>query len=153
MALQTEFDFTLPKGYVDNTGALHRHGTMRLATARDEILPMRDPRVQANEAYLTVVILSRVITKLGTLTTVSTGVIEELFAADLAYLQDFYGIINFGDPSVLLEATEPEEDADVPLAEGSSGGTPDDESPDRAETPAGRRRGSVEEILPEAREA
>lgn len=152
MGLQTEFDFTLPKGYVDNAGALHRKGTMRLATARDEITPMRDPRVQANDAYLTVVILSRVITQLGTLTTVSTGVIEELFAADLAYLQDFYGIINFGDPSVLLEQAE-EEPADVPLVEQPSSGSPDEETPDGARSRPGRRRGTVEEVEPEAREA
>jgi len=65
MSLRTEFPFTLPKGYVDGDGTLHRHGVMRLATARDEIAPLRDSRVQENEAYLTVILLSRVITELG----------------------------------------------------------------------------------------
>ncbi len=103
VSLQTEYSFTLPKGYVDSSGTLHRKGTMRLATARDEIAPLRDRRVIENEAYLTVVILSRVITKLGTLDEVTTKTIEELFTADLSYLQDLYGIINFGDPAVLEE--------------------------------------------------
>ncbi|NOY64098.1 MAG: phage tail assembly protein [Nitrospirae bacterium] len=94
MAFQTEFEFTLPRGYVDESGNLHNKGIMRLATAADEILPMKDPRVQANPAYLTVILLSRVITKLGTLETINTKVIENLFASDLAYLQDFYARIN-----------------------------------------------------------
>jgi hypothetical protein len=106
MSLQTEFTFTLPKGYVDDEGRLHRKGTMRLATARDEIQPLRDPRVNENEAYLTVIVLSRVITELGTVDQVTPKTVEGLFAADLSYLQDFYQIINFGDPSV-LERTEP----------------------------------------------
>ena len=110
VSLQTEYDFTLPKGYVDATGTLHRKGTMRLATARDEIAPLRDRRVMENEAYLTVIILSRVITKLGSVGDVDTNVVENLFTADLAYLQDLYGIINFGDPSVLEEL-----EADVPF--------------------------------------
>lgn len=92
--LQTEFDFTLPRGYVDPEGNLHREGVMRLATAIDEIAPMRDPRVKANEAYLTIILLSRVITKLGTLRQVNPHVVENLFSADLAFLQDFYRQIN-----------------------------------------------------------
>ncbi len=92
--LQTEFDFTLPRGFIDENGVMHRQGTMRLATAMDEITPLRDPRVRNNEAYLTVILLSRVITKLGTLRAISTHTIENLFAADLAYLQDFYRRIN-----------------------------------------------------------
>ena len=94
MGLQTEFEFTLPRGYVDQNGNLHRHGVMRLATARDEIDPLRDPRVRNNEAYLVIVLLSRVIVRLGDLTQISTGMIENLFAADLAYLQAFYRQIN-----------------------------------------------------------
>lgn len=90
MSLQTEFDFVLPKGYLDNQGNLHREGAMRLATALDEITPLGDPRVRANEAYLVVILLSRVITRLGTLTTISPQVIERLFAADLLFLQDLY---------------------------------------------------------------
>ena len=92
--LQTEFEFVLPKGYVDREGNLHRRGTMRLATANDEIAPLRDMRVRENQAYLTVVILSRVITRLGTLTEISPGVVENVFSADLAYLQNFYRQIN-----------------------------------------------------------
>jgi len=92
--LQTEFEFTLPKGYVDAEGNLNRDGTMRLATAMDEISPLRDPRVKANEAYLSVVVLSRVITHLGKVTDINTNLIENLFTADLAYLQDFYRKIN-----------------------------------------------------------
>lgn len=92
--LQTEFEFALPKGYLDAEGKLHQQGTMRLATAMDEIVPLRDPRVKGNQAYLTVVILARVITRLGDLTEVNTNVIENLFTADLAYLQDFYRQVN-----------------------------------------------------------
>ncbi|MDQ4075382.1 MAG: phage tail assembly protein [Chloroflexota bacterium] len=92
--LQTEFEFTLPMGYVDAEGNVHREGTMRLATAIDEIAPMRDPRVKANEAYLTIILLSRVVDSLGTLRDVNPHVIENLFAADFAYLQDFYRRIN-----------------------------------------------------------
>lgn len=94
MSLQTQFEFTLPRGYIDGEGTVHRRGVMRLATAMDEIAPLRDVRVSANQAYLTVVLLARVVVKLGTLSQVSTNVIENLFAADLAYLQAFYRQIN-----------------------------------------------------------
>jgi hypothetical protein len=94
---RTEIDFTLPKGYVDAGGTLHRHGVMRLATAADEILPLRDPRVQQNEAYLTVIVLARVIVKLGTLADIDTGTIEGLYASDLAFLQRLYEELNAGD--------------------------------------------------------
>src|SRR5690349_5609511 len=103
MGLTTEFPFTLPKGYVDAEGTLHRTGVMRLATARDEIEPLRDPRVRENESYATVIVLARVVTELGTLPRINTGVVERLFASDFGYLQDLYRIINFGDPSVLDE--------------------------------------------------
>lgn len=92
--LQTEFEFTLPRGYVDKEGNLHNQGVMRLATAADEIAPLRDPRVTANQAYLAVILLARVITQLGSLSDVTTNVIEGLFSADFAYLQDFYRRIN-----------------------------------------------------------
>jgi hypothetical protein len=92
--LHTEFAFVLPRGYVDETGAIHREGVMRLATARDEILPQRDPRVRENEAYLTVLLLSRVVTRLGSVPQVTSGTIEGLFASDLAFLQDLYRRIN-----------------------------------------------------------
>lgn len=94
MAFQTEYTFTLPRGFVDMSGVLHKEGTMRLATAADEILPMRDPRVQQNPSYLTIVLLARVITKLGSLPAVDTRVIENLYTMDLAYLQDMYQRIN-----------------------------------------------------------
>jgi hypothetical protein len=94
MAFQTEYEFTLPKGYVDEHGGLHRKGVMRLATAADEILPMKDPRVQQNPAYLTVILLSRVITRLGDLQAINPGIVEGLFSSDLAYLQEFYNRIN-----------------------------------------------------------
>ncbi|MFN0030047.1 MAG: hypothetical protein ACKV2O_23065 [Acidimicrobiales bacterium] len=104
MGLQTEFDFTLPKGFVDRQGGLHREGTMRLATARDELEPLRDARVEGPEdPYLTIVVLARVITNLGELPEITPSVVEGLFAADLAFLQDVYGIINFGDPGDLAE--------------------------------------------------
>ena len=91
----TEIEFELPKGYLnEKTGELHRHGIMRLATAADEILPLRDPRVQQNEAYLTVIVLARVIVRLGSLAEVHTGVIENLYASDLAYLQRLYERFN-----------------------------------------------------------
>ncbi|MFG2383774.1 hypothetical protein [Streptomyces avermitilis] len=92
--LRTEFEFELPRGYVDDSGTVHRHGVMRLATARDELIPMRDVRVQENPAYLSVVLLGRVITQLGTLSMVHDGVVENMFASDLAFLQDFYRQVN-----------------------------------------------------------
>jgi hypothetical protein len=94
---QTEIDFELPKGYVDDEGTLHRHGVMRLATAADEILPLRDPRVQQNEAYLIVIVLARVIVRLGSLKDIHTGVIEGLYASDMAFLQRLYEKLNAGD--------------------------------------------------------
>jgi hypothetical protein len=92
--LRTEFAFVLPRGYVDESGTVHREGVMRLATARDEILPQRDPRVRENEAYLTVILLSRVITRLGSLARIDPGVVEGMFASDLAFLQDLYRRVN-----------------------------------------------------------
>lgn len=92
--LQTEFPFTLPRGYVDSEGTLHREGVMRLATAYDEIAPMRDPRVQTNPGYLVLILLSRVIVRLGSLEQLNPKVMEGLFSADLAFLQDFYRQVN-----------------------------------------------------------
>jgi len=92
--LRTQFTFVLPRGYVDGMGAVHRDGVMRLATAKDEIVPLRDPRVRENEAYLTVLLLSRVITRLGALSDVHPGIIENMFASDLAFLQDLYRRVN-----------------------------------------------------------
>jgi hypothetical protein len=107
MKLQTEFPFTLPIGYVDGNGEVHKQGTMRLATAIDEIAPLRDPRVKANSAYLSIILLGRVVTRLGTNDTINTGVIENLFSADLAYLQDFYRRIN-ETGSAAIQCTCPE---------------------------------------------
>lgn len=92
--LRTEFPFQLPRGYVDEQGTVHRDGSMRLSTARDELIPLRDVRVQENPAYLSVVLLGRVITRLGTLPMVHDGIVENMFASDLAFLQDFYRQIN-----------------------------------------------------------
>lgn len=94
MAFQTEVEFTLPRGYMDADGTLHREGVMRLATAADEILPLKDPRVQANPAYLTVIVLSRVVTKLGGLADVNPRVIEGLYASDVSHLQALYQRVN-----------------------------------------------------------
>jgi len=107
IGFQTEIEFELPKGYVDETGTLHRRGTMRLATAADEILPLRDPRVQQSEAYIAVIVLARVITRLGTLSDINTGVIEGLYASDLAYLQRLYEKFNASDnaePALIPES-------------------------------------------------
>ncbi|MFF2324775.1 MULTISPECIES: hypothetical protein [unclassified Streptomyces] len=92
--LRTEFDFELPRGYVDDEGQVHRRGSMRLATARDELRPQIDLRVKENPAYLSVVLLSQVITQLGTITDVHAGVVERMYATDVAFLQDFYRRIN-----------------------------------------------------------
>ncbi|MBV7668403.1 hypothetical protein STHAL_02640 [Streptomyces halstedii] len=92
--LRTDFEFELPRGYVDDEGTVHRRGTMRLATARDELRPQIDLRVKENPAYLSVVLLSQVITQLGTVTDVHAGVVERMYATDVAFLQDFYRRIN-----------------------------------------------------------
>ncbi len=92
--MKTEFAFTLPRGYVDAHGAVHRDGTMRLATARDEIEPLRDAAVRQNEAYLTVLLLSRVVTRIGSITEVTPEVIENLYAADFDHLQRLYERLN-----------------------------------------------------------
>lgn len=98
---QTEYEFTLPKGYNDNDGNLHREGVMRLATAADEILPLKDSRVQGNPAYLIIILLSRVVTRLGTLSQINPKVIEGIYSADLTYLQDFYNRINGNGKSAI----------------------------------------------------
>lgn len=98
---ETEFEFELPLGYADEDGTLHRDGVLRRATAADEILPLRDPRVEKNPAYLIVILLSRVITRLGSLDQVTPNVIEHLYATDLAYLQDLYNRVNAVEPERL----------------------------------------------------
>ncbi len=103
MQMMTEYPFELPKGYLDESGVVHRKGVMRLATAADEIMPLRDPRVQQNPGYLTIILLARVVTKLGEVPVMNTHVIENLFTADLAFLQDMYQRINQEDtPQIAL---------------------------------------------------
>ena len=92
--MNTEFSFTLPRGYVDASGAVHREGVMRLATARDEIEPLRDAEVRRNEAYLAVLLLARVVTRIGDVVDVTPGLIEELYAADFDHLQRLYERLN-----------------------------------------------------------
>jgi hypothetical protein len=120
--LATEFDFELPRGYVDQEGTLHRTGVMRLATAADEIYPLQDPRVQNWPAYLIVVLMSRVVTKLGTVPDVNARVVEGLFSEDLAYLQDLYNRLNGLTPrviSVRCPHCEQSHELEVPLLGGS----------------------------------
>lgn len=99
-SFETEFEFELPRGYVDKNGEVHKHGTMRLANAADEIVPLSDPRVKMNPGYLSILLLERVVTKLGKLKRVDSHVIESLFTADMAYLQDLYQKINAVEPPV-----------------------------------------------------
>lgn len=162
MALKTEFAFTLPRGYLGPDGTVHRRGVMRLATARDEIEPLRDPRVQsADDPYLTIIVLARVVTELGSLSAVTPREIENLFAADLAFLQDLYGVINFGSPSDVqafldeanqaiaagapVELDEVEEILDDDSYDDEDEDTDD---PDDAQIATGRRRGGsvIEEV-------
>jgi hypothetical protein len=98
---KTEFEFVLPKGYVDKDGNVHKKGVMRLATAKDEIAPLQDYRVKNNEAYMTIILLSRVIVKLGELNNIATNNIENLYSADLDFLQRFYQKINSEESSVI----------------------------------------------------
>jgi hypothetical protein len=124
--LQTQYEFVLPRGYLDNAGALHKRGVMRLATARDELEPLRDPTVNGpDDPRLTILVLARVVQTLGTLELVTPHEIEGLFAADLAYLQDFYGVINFGsldDIDALLAAQEPAAPPSPPAVESAPEG-------------------------------
>ena len=112
-AFRTEAPFELPLGYVDESGVRHRRGVMRLATAADEILPMRDPRVQANPAYLSIIILSRVVMKLGSLADVDTQIVERLFTQDFEYLRRLYEELNGSD--------EPDGLDDLPAASRANG--------------------------------
>jgi hypothetical protein len=153
--IQTEYEFVLPRGYLDESGALHRRGTMRLATARDELQPLRDPTITSpDDPRLTILVLARVVKTLGTLVLVTPHEIEGLFAADLAYLQDFYGVINFGTQAeidALMAAQQEGEQAgagarppEVAGTGGSGPGGPDEATP--PEDRAARRRASIEEV-------
>lgn len=158
MSLRTTYEFTLPRGYVDDRGTVHRTGTMRLATARDELEPLRDPTIDGpDDPRLTIVVLARVVSTLGSLELVTAHEIEGLFAADLAYLQDFYGVINFGTEAEFeefvaaqqLEPATPTPTRDLPS-------TPLDvvvpDGPDGAMGALGRaRRSAIEEIPAETR--
>lgn len=167
--VRTEFEFVLPRGYLDDDGVVHRRGIMRLATARDELQPLRDPTISGpDDPRLTILVLARVVRTLGTLPLVTAHEIEGLFAADLAYLQDFYGVVNFGtdaDIDSLLAAqneaalprlsqeqasqTKPEPATSLPdrspvASAPAEAGSPDVDSDD-AERPAGRRS-AIEEV-------
>lgn len=122
--LRTEFEFELPRGYVDRAGTVHRNGVMRLATARDELLPLHDDNVRENPAYLTVVLLARVIENIGTVTDVSNAVIENLFASDLAFLQDLYRRVNQeGHTRAAVTCPECQHQFTVDVAGGRLGGS------------------------------
>src|SRR3954447_18971688 len=126
--LRTEFEFVLPRGYLDDHDALHRKGTMRLATARDELEPLRDPTISGpDDPRLTILVLARVVSRLGTMELVTPREVEGLFAVDLAYLQDFYGVINFGSDadidSMLAAQGGAEQPADLSPA-GPAAATP-----------------------------
>lgn len=140
-ALQTEFAFTLPQGFADEDGTLQREGRMRLATAADEILPLKDPRVRANPSYLTVILLSRVVVSLGTLEDVTPNTIESLFVSDIAYLQDLYERVNDRGADT-LDATCPGCGETFEVAIGDAGRTDtgipaDTDTPTDAGSPAG----------------
>ena len=158
MALQTEFEFTLPKGFVGKDGTLHRRGVMRLSTARDEIEPLRDPRITGpDDPYLTILVIARVVSELGTLDDITPREVEGLFAADLAFLQDLYGIINFGDPAdavALQRAVLPVDEEPEPVLEAAFEPEPEPEpardEQDKPVSSAPRRRGRIEEVTPTA---
>jgi hypothetical protein len=120
--MRTEFPFLLPRGFVDGGGTVHRDGVMRLATARDELVPLRDDRVRENPAFLTVVLLGRVVTRLGTITDVHAGIIENLFASDVAFLQDLYRRVNSeGHTRAGVTCPECQHRFDIELAGGRLG--------------------------------
>lgn len=118
----TQFDFILPRGFVDGEGRTHRHGTMRVATARDELLPLMDARVRDNPAYLTVVLLGRVVTRIGDITSVNDNLIENMFASDVAFLQDLYRRVNTeGHTTAAVHCPSCEHEFTVDLAGGRLG--------------------------------
>lgn len=151
MSLKTSYEFTLPRGYVDSSGHVHRTGTMRLATARDELEPLRDPTIAGpDDPRLTILVLSRVVERLGELGMVTSHEIEGLFAADLAYLQDFYGVINFGSQEEYEELVRSQRETALLGGEtstGSAGSAPTEtvvEEPTEQPRPA--LRTAVEEL-------
>ncbi|MCC2320969.1 hypothetical protein [Cellulomonas xiejunii] len=153
MTLRTRYEFTLPRGYVDREGALHREGVMRLATARDELEPLRDPTISGpDDPRLTVVVLARVVERLGALELVTTHEIEGLFAADLAYLQDFYGVINFGTPAEVEEFLAAQDEvAPAAAAVAVEEAAPAADVPDAGFVHARPARSAIEELPAETR--
>jgi hypothetical protein len=157
VCLRTEYEFVLPRGFVDRPGAVHRTGTMRLATARDELEPLRDPTVSGpDDPRLTVLVLARVVTRLGSLELVTPHEIEGLFAADLAFLQDFYGVINFGTQEEYEALLQAQQDLPAPPSPVAPAPVPAPSATDvPAPAPAGDavaaaadrpRRAAIEEI-------
>ena len=153
--IRTEFEFVLPRGYLDESGALHKRGVMRLATARDELQPLRDPTITSpDDPRLTILVLARVVQRLGTLDLVTPYEIEGLFAADLAYLQVFYGIINFGTATRRsISCSAPSRRSSRRAAAVTGGGRTDDRCPAEAAPrrgpngarPTGGDRGGAEQ--------
>lgn len=150
--LKTSYEFTLPRGYVDSSGQVHRNGVMRLATARDELDPLRDPTVKGpDDPRLTILVLARVVERLGDIEFVTPPVIEELFAVDLAYLQDFYGVINFGSQEEYDELIRSQRETTlVGNAEPSRPDLPADDAPAAEQPPRPVVRGAVEELARQA---
>ncbi|HLI54104.1 MAG TPA: hypothetical protein VKU88_07255 [Acidimicrobiales bacterium] len=159
--IRTQYEFVLPRGYLDESGVLHKRGVMRLATARDELQPLRDPTVTGpDDPRLTILVLARVVQTLGSMELVTPHEIEGLFAADLAYLQDFYGVINFGTPEeidALLAAQEEQDRAQKAVGAPAASGAPEPQpgpaenaapepSGEPAETRPPARRSSIEEV-------
>ena len=135
--LRTAYDFTLPRGYVDDHGNLHRTGTMRLATARDELEPLRDPTVQGpDDPRLTILVLTRVVTALGDLELITSHDIEGLFAVDLAFLQDFYGVINFGNQAEFEALVQAQASADLVGSMPAGPAAPEPEPEEQAQVPS-----------------
>lgn len=160
MTLETSYRFTLPRGYLDPQGVLHREGTMRLATARDELEPLRDAMIDGpDDPRLTIVVLARVVERLGTLELVTTREIESLFAADLAFLQDFYGVINFGSQHEYEELLAAQHElaapvtAAAPAPQPAPASSPGSGPPESAETRMAQRptRAAIEEIRTDGR--
>ena len=134
--MRTEFEFVLPRGYIDETGTVHRRGVMRLATARDELQPLRDPTISGpDDPRLTLLVLVRVIERLGSVEMVTMHEVEQLFAADLAYLQDFYGVINFGSDEDIDALLAAQIEAERPPGPAPAPTSPTTETPERGSNP------------------
>ena len=152
--LRTEYEFVLRRGYLDETGTLHRRGIMRLATARDELEPLRDPTINGpDDPRLTILVLARVVRTLGSLELVTPHEIDGLFAADLAYLQDFYGVINFGTDDDIEALLEAQREFSQPATRepqgvtGPAGGSGGPERPGQGAEPEPRgRRSAIKEV-------